>query len=118
MPTKRKRRTRNIQNEITEIEWARINDLPPPEGANKFSISALKWCGLDKRQPRGRPTLRELWTSHGPEVIERFAIKHPGTRPSLFWAIDAPGQRKNLESQAAYLKRHGLLLPGEEERLI
>lgn len=111
-----------------------------------------------------------LWRLHGAKIVAEWAARHPGTRPSIWWTLDAPRQpagrhkgwiwdgrlvepRKRLggvgrpahevdatfpeyrlgipvhwatisaksppkfESQAAYLQRHGLLLPREEKRL-
>jgi hypothetical protein len=39
----------------------------------------------------------------------------PGTRPAGWWRHCAPSPRRRGESEIAYLRRHGLVLPGEEE---
>ena len=42
---------------------------------------------------------------------------YPGTRPPIWWRLDAPEPRQEGESEVAYLRRLRLLLRGEERRL-
>jgi hypothetical protein len=103
----------------------------------------------------------ELWEKYGDDIVKEWIQKKPGTRPSLWWAYDAPKQPDGgsgwfwegtkpqprrivkgdiedhyflykgipryskvdpenvpeFESEAAYLKRWGLLTPYELENL-
>jgi|GEM_PF-4519986 len=61
--------------------------------------------------------LDKLWNDHRERIIAEHIADYPGTRPHRWWERDAPGELGTNESQAAYLKRHGLLLPAERRRL-
>ena len=79
--------------------------------------------------------LAELWRDHRDRIIAEHVSDFPGTRPQRWWEYDAPEPRRRLggtgtpglaidpndppifESEAAYLERHGLFLPGERKRL-
>jgi hypothetical protein len=64
----------------------------------------------------------EDWAVHG-EGLTRWWVEGwphgtitpggPGTRPWAWWQFSAPAPRSPGETEAAYLKRHRLLLPGE-----
>src|SRR5690242_15024366 len=86
--------------------------LPEPESmATKWEAFALQYG------PEGvvRLTLRQAWEEHREDVLAEWTKKHPGTRPSAWWQWDAPEDApSNRETQAAYLRRHGLLLPNEQ----
>jgi hypothetical protein len=62
-----------------------------------------------------------LWINGWAPTSARFLAPHvrepgvPGTRPAGWWCHCAPTPRRRRESEIAYLRRHGLLLPGEEE---
>jgi hypothetical protein len=55
----------------------------------------------------------EIWLEHRATVIAWFAATHPGTRPPLYWEHENLPPRRRSESDAAFLRRCGLLLPGE-----
>lgn len=63
------------------------------------------------------------WAQIRDEIIRAFARERPGTRPRAFWKFDAPKpgltvhEDCTMESQAHFLHRHDLLLPGEAARL-
>ena len=57
------------------------------------------------------------WTQHKAAILAVWIADRPGTRPSIWWRLDAPGERPPGESQASFLKRHKLLLRGEGRRL-
>ncbi len=82
--------------------------------------------------------ISDAWDQLGAEILESWGLVHPCTRPRMWWRIDAPepGRLSNggppggapnrlvipcpLPSpadQLAFLRRHDLLLPGEERRL-
>jgi hypothetical protein len=64
-----------------------------------------------------RARVEALWCEHGDTIVARHVDRYPGSRPVNWWRFDAPEPRCSDESQSAYLKRRGLLLPGERERL-
>lgn len=94
-----------------------------------------------------RPSLEDLWRDHRHVLLMAWVEEYAGTRPTLWWSLDAPEPHRAvlggtgrvdccspicgvpffvdvnlaappvLESEAAYLRRHGLLLPGEARRL-
>lgn len=33
------------------------------------------------------------WEAHGGRLTSEWIARHPGTRPPLWWALDAPGER-------------------------
>ncbi len=55
----------------------------------------------------------ELWLEHRAAVIAWFVVNKPGRRPPLYWEHEALPPRRRGESDAAFLRRCGLLLPGE-----
>ncbi len=73
------------------------------------------------------------WDQIGDEIVADWVRDKPGTRPEIWWRLSAPepgrttdgGARETLDipiaapppaEQTAFLRRHGLLLPGEEKR--
>ena len=145
--------------EISDAAWAFLNDQATPSDTE----STFEIFMLDNPNDTA---LRELWDRARGEVLARWVKDHPGTRPAVWWRLDAPRQllgthagcffdgkfqqpRKQLggagcdasaisaympsyksglpkcwagreegdppvfESQAAYLRRHGLLTPHE-----
>lgn len=87
-----------------------------------------------------------LWVEHGPDVTAEWAARWPGRRPAAWWRFVAPGPRlvmegeacsgfadsfwqgalgvpplmpgcHRIESQAAALRRFGLLMRGEARAL-
>lgn len=86
----------------------------------------------------------DQWPEYRERVLTDWIIRSPGTRPRVWWKLDAPeairarvsgpvsedsdcnhryhcglpsGAHAVYESQAAYLKRLDLFLPGEKTRL-
>jgi hypothetical protein len=80
--------------------------------------------------PRAEARRRAAWERHGealtawwvaglpddegPSRFHRVTPGGPGTRPWAWWRYSAPERRRRGESEAAYLRRRGLLLPGED----
>jgi hypothetical protein len=136
-----------------------------PFGLRRWLITGQRnrWFYLDRVDEPA-----EVWSLHGPDVVEHYIKKFPGRRPILWWRFSASEPRRRLggtgqtlasgtnveaefefgvpkhwltaadlryhhhlvhavpwseddppkyEAEATYLVRHGLLLPGEEERL-
>ncbi len=84
------------------------------------------------------PEITDAWDQLGAEIVEQWILTRPGTRPRMWWRLDAPepGRLSNggppggapnrlvipctLPSpadQEAFLRRHDLLRRGELERL-
>ena len=59
--------------------------LPTDDGAGGWERFALEHGGDIKT-----PGLEVLWVEHGPGIVEAWAQQHPGSRPSCWWAWDAP----------------------------
>ena len=125
--TRRTRRTRQTELAPTMLAW--LKDEAPAPVDHYFMTD---------------DDVRALWAAHGAAIVEEWAERAPGTRPSFWWQFDAPEHRQQLggtgtatascfvlgipadwtedfdpalyESQAAFLKRHGLLLAGEGRR--
>lgn len=100
MPTKRKPITRAPAS-IPAGLWAWLTDQPIDPDHNEGILQVY----------RCEPA--ELWRAHRSRVLAWWIGKHPGTRPELWWRFDAPGERRRSESEAAFLRRHRLLAPGE-----
>ena len=64
-----------------------------------------------------RPEYCQPWVEHREAILSAWIADRPGTRPSIWWRLDAPEERPPGESEAAFLKRHRLLLRGEGRRL-
>lgn len=86
-----------------------LRDEPRPEGANPFYFLRLEKDLFNE--------VEDLWKSHRDDILAEYVAKHPGTRPTLWWKYDAPGEPDGSETEAAYLQRHGLFLPSERKRL-
>jgi hypothetical protein len=92
---------------------------PPqiPAGLWSFLIDA-PYVPSDENDGRLQIFLREpaeLWLEHRATVIGWYATNKPGRRPSLYWEHEVLPPRRRGESDAAFLRRHGLLLPGEDD---
>ena len=83
MPTKRTVRRRHIKPAISEAALAAMFDKEPPAGANPFELNELSY-------PEGHEWCRKLWDEFGESVVKEWVQDHPGTRPSWWWAFDAP----------------------------
>jgi hypothetical protein len=64
-----------------------------------------------------RAHVEKLWHKYADAIMARHIARYPGTRPANWWRFNAREPRRIGESQYEYLKRHGLLQPGEHERL-
>ncbi len=163
-PTRRTAASRGVPDIIWRL-W--LDDLPPAAERSREDQSVLidfRYFDTDEWQGQ--------WVKHRDTVLREWVRLHPGSRPSTWWAVDAPEPRRRLagigtpsherlahaehyvlgvpdqwitqdqvciyrehmdtelgipaldpenppvyESEAAYLARLGLLLPGERKRL-
>jgi hypothetical protein len=116
------------------VSWRYLNDATTDQDREEphcWLIDTLDFNLTEKDfpvvpPPTGKST-EQLWKEYGDEVIRWWIKGQPGTRPRCWWRFTAPEPRREVpvgpdapptvESEAAYLKRLGLLLPGEEKRL-
>ena len=64
--------------------------------------------------PPTEEELRRAWQVVRHSVMRRWVRDHPMTRPPAWWRYSAPEPRDEAdESEGEYLRRHGLLEPGE-----
>jgi len=87
-------------------------DLPPDDDT-EHAEGLLAAFQMDA--DRGR--LERAWREYGDEILAAWVIDHPGTRPDGWWQFDSPENRQDHESEAAFLRRHGLTAPGEAGRV-
>ena len=122
----------HTSGELLPVELAFLRDEELP-GDRPFSDDCAMWSMLgmaggwggpyQPRDPDGflgpaRPSVFDMWQAVGKSIVAEWAGNAPGTRPRCWWKFDAPEPRGAGETQAEYLRRHGLLLPGEEEQLV
>jgi hypothetical protein len=129
----RKRRTgkEHTSGELTMVEMLYLRDEPLPEGHTLVDLQhwwsmlglAGGWGGDRKpRIPDGnlgpeRPSVFDMWQAVGQDIVADWVKDEPGTRPRCWWRFDSPEPLGPGETQAAYLRRHNLLLPGEAKQL-
>lgn len=63
--------------------------------------------------PSGDAGRRQAWKDHRAVLLVEWVRENPGTRPRVWWEVDAPEPRGD-ESERDYLARLGLLLEGEQ----
>jgi hypothetical protein len=137
MPTKRRCFSRFAQPTLSAGLWALLNDAEPPAEGNPFELLALRDAGLRElwhehreqvladfidQWPGCRPAL--WWQYDAPADMRRqlagsgaplhtvSAFVRYASYGLLDWACADPDELV-FETQAAYLRRHGLLLPAE-----
>ena len=167
MPIKRRPGKIHVSGELTAVEMAFLRDEPLPPDAGFEADSA--WWQMERGDDDagfrpGRPSVRDMWSAMGADIVAEWVQDAPGTRPSCWWRCaseprrrldDGPGKPgwpdrlrygkptgwvwpqvwpagativggppecdpadpPVYESQAAYLRRLGLLMDDEAERL-
>jgi hypothetical protein len=98
MPVKRRVSKRRVPLEEDAEQWLRGEP-----------------CGFF--QFKRKEQLAALWAEHGDAIVAEHVAKYPGTRPHRWWQYSAPEPRQDGDSEAAYLERHSLFLPGERKRM-
>jgi hypothetical protein len=94
---------------ITPTQWEFLCDIETiPDNFERFVLDSD--CSPFFK-------VKDLWDAHRDAVLAEHVADNPGSRPSLWWKYDAPEDRDGSETEATFLKRHGLLLPGERKRL-
>ncbi|RAK68875.1 hypothetical protein [Phenylobacterium kunshanense] len=97
MPTNRTYRRRIHAPTVTPAQWAFLNDQPldPEEGQRPFEHWMLE-CDFGLGfggEARGGGYTRNLWQTLGQNVLGRWVVERPGTRPRCWWRYDAPEPR-------------------------
>jgi hypothetical protein len=88
MPVRRRLAKRRM--DLSETAWHWLTDGPRPA---KNEPGDTEWVILDRLDLRNMVTGftgRELWEASREEVLAIWTEEHPGTRPSLWWRLDAP----------------------------
>lgn len=141
MPTTRRRRSRGLVPGLSEYQRSYLLDQTS-EPPHRDDVEAVGWYFFEKHLDGMPCSAAALWLANEPALLAEFTGASPGLRPSIWWRTRAPEPRRRLgglgspigrdldcgvpahwrgvatfESQATYLRRHGLLLPGEARRL-
>jgi hypothetical protein len=92
MPRKRRIVKVRTQLEISAGLWAWLNDEPVSKDDHEanWEVFMLE-CG-HMNACGGEDKLRDLWKGVREDVLARWAVDHPGTRPQLWWELEAPRQ--------------------------
>src|ERR1041385_4597190 len=92
MPTNRVRRRRVHEAPISRVQWALLNDEPPPEDLDSYDEHIDEWCFWDDTVAKNwsRRPAAELWQEYGAPILERLIAENPGLRPTCWWRVDAP----------------------------
>jgi hypothetical protein len=113
MPTNRTYRTRKHRAAVEQWQRDILLDVRPYDPGNLDEI-----CFAEFMPDSFEESAVGIWNAMRDELLAEFIADNPGKRPQMWWERDAPKEpRRRTESQASYLKRHGLFLPGEEKRL-
>lgn len=105
----RVRRKLKMRVEIAPMDWRFLNDQPG--GGTQYDL--FRFLALESRSDLARP----LWEQQREEILADWMREKSGTRPTCWWRFDAPGKREPSETEAAFLRRHGLLTAAERRRL-
>jgi hypothetical protein len=89
---KTKRRTRNWQADPAEVgpsavEVAILLDRPMP------THPTARWEALGLYSPEAQKT---VWEAHRAALLAAWIEDHPGTRPAVWWRVEAPEPRQRL----------------------
>lgn len=134
MPTNRTRRTRSWSPDLDDYRWVSLLEGPERVLLAGKGYSALIEAGAsDLDRAAAMQAAGEDWSEHGPKLLSWwigqaddptirrpwcFAVPGgPGTRPWAWRQFEAPEPLPPGESEADYLTRLGLLLPGEAGHL-
>lgn len=97
---KRRWRVRGRREQLTEAirRYAQFGDYGRSVGADAedqpFSFEAFLLSGYALR---GRfAELRDIWDEHGAELLADWLRKEPGTRPHIWWCVQAREPRRCL----------------------
>jgi hypothetical protein len=75
----RKLRVNKAKEQVTESEWKYLCDEPLPDNFEKFILD------IDSKG-----NIEQLWELQREVILAEHAKDQPGTRPALWWRLDAP----------------------------
>ena len=80
------RKRRAVQ--ISDCAFAYLSDEKDYEraGDHSFEVLDLEFPTVGNRMEK----FTRLWGAVSEEIIERWIVEHPGTRPRAWWRVDAP----------------------------
>jgi hypothetical protein len=107
MPVKRRLAKRRADLTDGQICWLRDIEPETPDECDGW---AFHYFETDE-------DLEKLWAANRDWVIAQHVAEQPGTRPRLWWTYDAPEPGNRDETEAEYLDRLNLWLPGERRRV-
>src|SRR5690242_17503304 len=82
MPTKRRRRTRNVLPGLSEGTWALLLDEEPPADINAWEEFNLRHPTASEEKCRG------IWLSVRETAMPQYIAAHSCSRPSLWYLFD------------------------------
>jgi hypothetical protein len=133
--SRQRRRAPGGFDDLSRIDIAWLTDQPRP--TRDEMTESERWDDFGHQfwrqgQIWGDRTPFDLWRQYGPAILASWVVERPATRPMMWWRYDCPvheawmprcnsgcswQEAPDPAKQAAYLKRHGLLLPSEEHAL-
>jgi hypothetical protein len=79
--------------DLTELQWAFLNDALDGDDP-RCREPEYKWRIYELHANRtlgdNRPIGDDLWRTYGSNVVQRWVVEKPGTRPTLWWVYAAP----------------------------
>jgi hypothetical protein len=95
MPRKRRIPKGRTKLEISPALWAWLNDERTGErdSETKFEILALERSHRNAKNG-SEDKLLTLWLAVRDELLARWYVDHPGSRPGFWWVLEAPRQPK------------------------
>lgn len=114
MPTNRKR-TQRTRKEIMPFDQTVKDFLITGEKPEKDTPAWELYTSSFFTGEEG--IIKETWQEYRKQLLDEWINDYPCTRPYMWWAYDAPKEQDTFESEAAYLKRHGLLTQSEKAYL-
>jgi hypothetical protein len=93
MPTNRRRRKSARISDVSDGIWNWLNDKPirKDDLDARWEVLMLEGCHARARID-GKDKLLTLWQTVREQILAGWIVDHPGTRPSLWWELDAPRQ--------------------------
>lgn len=85
MPVKKRVAKNRTKLEVSPEMFAWLSDEATPEQERAIAFYVIV-LGNDEAK------LRELWEQTRDEVLSHWIAAHPGTRPTLWWKLEAPRQ--------------------------
>jgi hypothetical protein len=122
MPTKRRRLSHHKIDDVPPFALHYLSDgLFPLPAATQDELEdwRFEWFLIEGDETRER----ELFLQCHDAILRAWILHRPGTRPAAWWQFAAPedrrqaGDPRSRESEAAFLKRHGLLTQSEARAL-